>query len=157
MIDDYNDAMPREVATAMLTAPKAKISNTMRKNCRAARCSYMASTATIVRKDDGSYDYLPQVPRSTEQKVADRLRHNPPAIAQLSKWTDRLFKRERHFQSRADKTEILSRQMHFTLKAAECRTIAEAILEEIHKRHSHVIAYRAAIARRAEEKKCRAN
>lgn len=43
------DSIPREVATAMLTEPRARLTNRMRKNCVSARQKVFASTAPFRR------------------------------------------------------------------------------------------------------------
>lgn len=46
---EQRDGIPREVATAMLTEPRAKLSNRMRKNCIAARSKVFVSSSPIQR------------------------------------------------------------------------------------------------------------
>lgn len=46
---EQRDCIPREVATAMLTEPRAKLSNRMRKNCIAARSKVFVSSSPIQR------------------------------------------------------------------------------------------------------------
>lgn len=114
---DRDDFMPPEVATSMLASPRAKLSNRMRKECRAARASYYA---------------VPQAGPTIEAQVAKRAKGL--GLRQIVQRIRRLFKRERHYLNEADRSAVVSHQMRFVLRAAECRQAADALTAEMNLR-----------------------
>lgn len=96
------DGVPHEVATAMLTEPRARLTNRMRKNCMEAREKVFASTSPIVRVlvTDGKVDlakreealyYSETNPRSLEEKTKRRFGY--ASLRQLSNWLRRSIAR----------------------------------------------------------------
>jgi hypothetical protein len=75
-----NDSMPAEVALAFLTNPKAKITNTFRKICRAARDTVTPSYQTLEcewedSKKTGFLTPTSKPPITDETKIERRFRH----------------------------------------------------------------------------------
>jgi hypothetical protein len=68
--------MPHQVATELLTTPKTKLSNRMRKNCIAARAKYHVAE---------------QKPKSADDKI--RARMKAATSPQLEKWLKRCVAR----------------------------------------------------------------
>lgn len=90
--------MPREVATAMLSEPRAKLTNRMRKNCIAARYKVFASSSPFRRmpgSEDGeivkSYGYSEIEPRAPEERMQRRFA--TATLRQLSNWLRRSIAR----------------------------------------------------------------
>lgn len=71
------DAMPAEVALAYLTNPKAKITNSFRKVCNAARETVIPSTQTLVRNDAGFFEPDGKPPIEDSTKISRRLQRVP--------------------------------------------------------------------------------
>lgn len=92
------DNMPREVATAILTEPKARITNTFRKVCKRAReVLYLSATPIRAAKsEDGTTNYF--------SRPADAPKSGPPAqlrkatFGQLTKWLRRNVQRRHNCQ-----------------------------------------------------------
>lgn len=93
------DGMPREVATAMLTEPRAQLSNRMRKVCMRARDKVFVSSSPITKSvaidDDGTTEWVhswtEQAPLEVEIKTAERFSY--ATLQQLGKWCSRAIKR----------------------------------------------------------------
>lgn len=71
------DGMPHEVATSMLTTPKTKLTNRMRKNCLSARCKVFTSETPLLRPDpEKGYHVaspLKQPPKTLDDKLLAKL------------------------------------------------------------------------------------
>lgn len=93
------DGIPREVASAMLTEPRARLTNRMRKNGMAAREKVFASVAPFRRmpaqdaagKIIKGYGYAEIESRSLEDKTKQRL--SRASIRQLGNWLHRSIAR----------------------------------------------------------------
>lgn len=90
--------MPREVATAMLSEPRAKLTNRMRKNCISAREKVFASSSPFRRmpgSEDGkivkSYGYAEIKLHTPEERMQRRF--TVATLAQLGKWLFRSIAR----------------------------------------------------------------
>lgn len=80
------DHMPKEVATALLTEPKARLSNRERKTCKAARETVYLSTSPIVREEAKLF-YTGQLPKDPEKRLGAKLTH--ATYIQLLNWIRR--------------------------------------------------------------------
>lgn len=92
------DGMPREVATSMLTAPRARLTARMRKVCSAARETVYPSESPIYYQQFSSDAgdvfrrcYTEREPVEVETKTARRFKS--ASILQLGKWQSRAIKR----------------------------------------------------------------
>lgn len=91
------DGMPREVATAILSEPKATLSNRWRKVCMRARDEVFVSSSPIVRPVDEVTQkrslrfYTEREPIDTETKTARRF--SVATLAQLGRWCSRAIAR----------------------------------------------------------------
>lgn len=89
------DGIPRAVATAMLTEPRARLTNRMRKNCIAARDKVFASSVPFRRmpahdaagKIIKGWGYAEIEPRTPEDKV--KRRFATASLRQLGNWLRR--------------------------------------------------------------------
>ncbi len=111
------DSMPAEVATSILADPRAKTSNTFRKEIRAARAQYYTAQ---------------QMPKSHEQR--NRALAKRGSFQQLNKWARRAFKHARILLHQSQRTSIVSRASHLLVKSAIARDRAEELLLEINSR-----------------------
>lgn len=93
------DGMPREVATAILTEPKAALSNRWRKVCMRARDKVFVSSSPITKSvaidDDGTTEWVhswtEREPIDIEAKTAQRF--TCATLQQLGRWCSRAIKR----------------------------------------------------------------
>lgn len=93
------DGMPREVATSILSEPKAALSNRWRKACMRAREKVFVSSSPIRRmpaiNEAGEiikgWVYTENTLRTPEDKTARRF--GGATLAQLDKWKSRAIKR----------------------------------------------------------------
>lgn len=153
------DHMPAEVASSMLRAPKAKLSNRERKNCKAALEVVMVSSSPIVRNparirgkvvyqyQDGSpakkpkrvkveYQYQ-SGPKSIDEKLTGKLlraKHD-----QLTKWLKRAHSRRMQVQRaylRVVGTGPFSEKKRaaLELKAAQLDIFHGAVYDELRRR-----------------------
>lgn len=96
---EQRDSIPREVATAMLTEPRARLTNRMRKNCVSAREKVFASTAPFRRMPAVNaqgeivkgYGYVEVAQRTAEYKT--KLRFSRATLRQLGHWIRRSIAR----------------------------------------------------------------
>lgn len=104
---EQRDGIPREVATAMLTEPRARLTNRMRKNCASARDAVFASTSPIVgqwvSEEDSENDkwmllYTEREGRSPEDKM--KRRFAVATLRQLGNWLRRSIARRRPLQDK---------------------------------------------------------
>lgn len=90
-----DDAMPREVATELLAEPKAKMTNTFRKQCRAARDRVYASAVPLVSVvsdlETGETEYhvfdTPAKPTPPATKLHSK------SLVQVDRWLGRTIAR----------------------------------------------------------------
>lgn len=100
------DGIPREVATAMLTEPRARLTNRMRRNCMSARENVFVSVAPFHRMpaqdEDGKiikgYGYAEIESRSQEEKTKRRFAR--ATLRQLGNWLRRSIARRRPLQDK---------------------------------------------------------
>lgn len=93
------DGIPRAVATAMLTEPRARLTNRMRKNCIAARQKVFASSTSFRRmpahdaagKIIKGWGYAEIEPRTPEDKM--KRRFVIASLRQLGNWLRRSIAR----------------------------------------------------------------
>lgn len=94
---EQRDCIPREVATAMLIEPRAKLSNRMRKNCVAARQTIFVSSSPIQKAVSGETDFpdgyawTQSNTRSPEDKT--KRRFATATLRQLHNWLRRSIAR----------------------------------------------------------------
>lgn len=101
------DGIPRAVATAMLTEPRARLTNRMRKNCIAARQNVFASTSPIVAQwvieEDSENEKRMLFYTGHEAKQPDeriKRRFGNASLRQLGKWLRRSIARRRPLQDK---------------------------------------------------------
>lgn len=93
------DGMPVEVATAMLLEPRARLTNTFRKQCRRARERVIVSTSPIQRIPAQNaageivkgWGYAEPAERTIESKTVLRFRRS--TLEQLGRWRRRAISR----------------------------------------------------------------
>lgn len=114
------DGMPVEVATSMLTAPKAKLSNAMRKTCQRARQRVFASTDTFIRRA-GAEELIHAArtgTRTWDEKLVAKLREK--SWKQLNLWLARCIKRrfmlQRAYIKLQDKDDLQSQLLRQALE-----------------------------------------
>lgn len=104
---EQRDSIPREVATAMLSEPRARLTNRMRKNCVSAREKVFASTSSIVgqwvSEEDSENDkwmllYTERDGRSPEDRM--KRRFAIATLRQLGNWLRRSIARREIVQRR---------------------------------------------------------
>lgn len=96
-----NDGMPYAVATAMLSEPRARITNNFRKQCRRARDVVFVSSSPIRRMPDTTFKSFGWEDRevvSPEQKTVRRFRS--ASLSQLGKWLRRSIAHRAIIQSK---------------------------------------------------------
>lgn len=143
------DGMPPEVATSMLTEPKAKLSNRMRKNCRAAREKFYPSTSPIVHPKklvfEGDmnemndltsklhplgFHYTGTVAKTPEAHITARC--SRASWAQLLKWLKRTIARRADVQAKYLKATARLEQLNALKKEEttydQMRVIAHLIV-----------------------------
>lgn len=97
------DGMPREVATAMLSEPRARITNTFRKQCMRAREKVFVSSSPIVKEFVGDnvvreLCWTERDGRSPEDHITRRFA--VATLAQLGNWLRRSIARRAVVQRR---------------------------------------------------------
>src|SRR3954465_12662486 len=103
------DGMPNEVATSLLTEPRAKLSNRMRKNARSAREKVFPSVSPIINTtniDDPENplaQYTGIEPKSAEARLVEKSKR--ATWAQLHKWSQRCKGRRMAVQGKYVKIE----------------------------------------------------
>lgn len=104
------DAMPAEVALAYLTNPKAKLSNTFRKVCNAARATTTPSNQTLIRNGD-FLEPDGKAPIEPATKIAKRLRS--VSVDRLQRMVQRCLRRQRMAlnAARNAKTDFVRNQL----------------------------------------------
>jgi len=104
------DAMPAAVALAYLTNPKAKITNTFRKVCNAARATVTPSNQSLIRNGD-FLEPDGRQPVELATKIAARLRAVP--IDRLQRIVTRCLRRQRMTLNAANhaKTDFVRNQL----------------------------------------------
>lgn len=118
-----DDAMPPEVATAILTEPRARLTNRFRKTAKLAREKVFFSAVPVFRSGEGKLCErvpAPATPASTKLKTA--------TIAQLRKWLPRVIARRLVAQRKAVKLNDLDTSK-FTPAKLRARAFAIAVLE----------------------------
>src|SRR3954464_6334445 len=80
------DHMPYQVATNLLTEPKAKLSNRMRKNCRAAR-EVVLRSAHVILRDELKNPFEGASAKPMEVRILNRMKKS--TTPQLVKWQKR--------------------------------------------------------------------
>lgn len=126
------DSIPREVATAMLTEPRARLTNRMRKNCVSARQKVFASTAPFRRMPAVNaqgeivkgYGYVEIAQRTT------KLRFSRASLRQLGKWLHRSIARREIVQRRylaVPNSDVRAFQAHFDAVRASLALLAERL------------------------------
>jgi hypothetical protein len=145
------DGMPKQVASALLTDPKAKLSNAFRKRCKRAR-ETVYSSATPLRtnrredKTDHSLYSTPPNSTSTYNKLAAAGR------AQLFKWLKRSVARRNVAQGKYVTLQALPesklRDQALTILALQVSALDaqyDTICNEIDRRNRQSVATRASI------------
>jgi hypothetical protein len=117
-----NDGMPTEVATSILSEPKARITNTFRKQCQRARCRVFVSAVPVL-----SFKAYPGKLFVTEAPApatppADKLTR--ATIAQLRKWLPRCIARRLVVQNKAVKLTALAGKFEGTKERARLFAIS---------------------------------
>jgi hypothetical protein len=103
------DAMPAEVATELLAAPRAKMTNRFRKTCRAARAHFWSSATPLVRADGGDFEATANKAKSWA--IRSSARAAGATLRQLRNWERRARAQARTHLRRAikaDGTESIS-------------------------------------------------
>lgn len=124
------DGMPREVATALLSEPKAKLSARMRKTCKAARETVFLSTSPMIKGKDYAYVdkpglyYTALTAKTAEHKLV--VRAGRATLAQLGKWRSRCGTKRRVLQAQYQK--VLSTEIPDNAHAAFKQRIKEQTL-----------------------------
>jgi hypothetical protein len=121
---DETDTMPREVAIAMLSAPKARLTNRMRKNCKLALQHSYTSTQPLI-KDGGKY-YTLDTANSREARAQQKIQSH--TLAQLVRWLRRLVNHRRISQ---EKYVALTAKEGLTGKPEAARLRAMGVLEHL--------------------------
>jgi hypothetical protein len=93
---EERDHMPHQVATELLTTPKTKLTNRMRKNCLDARSTHHASNTPLraegkKRTPERRYVATSAVKKPAEDKI--RARMKAATSPQLEKWLKRCVAR----------------------------------------------------------------
>lgn len=86
-----HDGMPREVATAMLSEPRARLTNTFRKQCKRARETVFVSSSPIRRVSTKEYSLTETIPATLEAKTERRFKS--ATLRQLIQWLRRAISR----------------------------------------------------------------
>jgi hypothetical protein len=98
---DENYGMPKQVATALLTDPKARLTNAFRKTCKRAReTSYTSATPLVSNRRNDSTDHaLYSTPPNPERAAGTRDPKLARAtMAQIGKWLRRVISRRHNAQ-----------------------------------------------------------
>jgi hypothetical protein len=98
---DENYGMPKQVATALLTDPKTRLTNAFRKTCKRAReTSYTSATPLRTnRRNDASDHSLYSTPPAPERAAGSRDPKLARAtLAQIGKWLKRVIHRRHNAQ-----------------------------------------------------------
>lgn len=98
---DENYGMPKQVATALLTDPKAKLSNAFRKTCKRARENTYTSATPLVsnRRNDSTDRALYSTPPAPEPAPGTRdHKLKRASVSQLAKWMRRVIARRHNVQ-----------------------------------------------------------
>jgi len=143
------DGMPVEVATSMLCAPKAKLTNRMRKTCRAARERVYPSLAPIrkvphpnedLEEGQVEYEYRMDAKLDIEDKH-DRLARGlnwTQLHSHLKRWSKRRAKVQSEYlrlmESSVADTVKESRGRDLTWAAAQMELVQDALQVEIERR-----------------------
>lgn len=92
--------MPKQVATEMLANPKAKLSNTFRKQCQFARAKVYPSTGPITAIE-GVLNEPDYKAKPVEEKILARMKKS--TTPQLLKWGKRCVSKRRKVQQQFEK------------------------------------------------------
>jgi hypothetical protein len=101
--------MPAEVATELLAAPRAKMTNCFRKTCRAARAHFWSSTSPLVRADGGDFEATAN--KAKTWAIRSSARAAGASLRQLRNWERRARRQARtHLRkaTKADGTESIA-------------------------------------------------
>jgi hypothetical protein len=127
------DHMPVEVATALLTEPRSRITNRHRKLCKSAREKVFLSTSPIVHPqklvkegilEPMGFHYTAIAAKTAEHKLVVRAGH--ATLAQLDKWRSRCRTKRRAVQTQYQK--VLSTEIPDNAHAAFKQRIKEQTL-----------------------------
>lgn len=124
------DSIPREVATAMLTEPRARLTNRMRKNCIAAREIIFASEAPFrkIPAPGHGYSWKLNELRTPDEKM--KRRFGRATLRQLGNWLRRSIVRREVVQRRylaVPNSDVRAFQAHFDAVRASLALLAERL------------------------------
>jgi hypothetical protein len=120
-----DDAMPPEVATAILTEPRARLTNRFRKTAKLARERVFASDVPLHRvtsEHEKNHQLYPLANPAKPTPPADKLK--TATIAQLRKWLPRVIARRLVAQHKAVKLESLAGKFEGTKERARLFAIS---------------------------------